>query len=306
VAVVKFRAAAGTLLVRMKTPTLPVLALDAFTRPAGNNHWYYIQQLEAHVQQFPHVSESHAHDFYLLLYVCHGQGTHTIDLISYDLRPGSLFFLSPGQAHSWALSPDAQGFILFFTAEFYRQHYPATRLSEYPFFTPARQPVVYLAPPETQVLPLFERIYQEEATAAPNRDAVVSAYVYLILELAARAYPEQEPAQHPAYGLQQVHDFGQLLNAHFRREKSVRYYADRLALTANHLNAICRRTLNKTASDLIHERVVTEAKRQLAHSAQSVAQVADAVGFEDASYFARYFKKYVGQTPEAFRQSYKH
>lgn len=97
--------------------------------------------------------------------------------------------------------------------------------------------------------------------------------------------------------------FSQLLDAHFRTAKTVRFYADRLALTANHLNALCRRVLNQTASDLIHERVITEAQRRLAHSADTVGQVADALGFEDPSYFARYFKKYVGQTPEAFRQS---
>jgi AraC family transcriptional activator of pobA len=82
----------------------------------------------------------------------------------------------------------------------------------------------------------------------------------------------------------------------------VRFYADRLAMTANHLNALCRRVVNQTASDLIHERVITEAQRRLVHSADTVSQVADALGFEDPSYFTRYFKKYVGQTPEAFRQ----
>ncbi|PJJ52936.1 AraC family transcriptional regulator [Hymenobacter chitinivorans] len=284
----------------MKAPALPVLALDAFPR-AGNNHWYYIQQLETHARQFPHVSEPHAHNFYLVLYITQGQGTHTIDLIAHELRPGSLFFLAPGQVHSWALSADAQGFILFFTAEFYLQYYPASRLAEYPFFAPGHQPVVYLPAAETDILPLLQRVYQEDQVALPNRDAVVGAYVYLTLELAARTFPQEETNSPPAYGQQQVREFSQLLNEHFRQEKSVRYYAERLALTANHLNAICRRILNKTASDLIHERVVAEAKRQLTHSAQSVAQVADAVGFEDASYFTRYFKKYVGQTPEAFR-----
>ncbi|TGE21302.1 helix-turn-helix domain-containing protein [Hymenobacter aquaticus] len=287
----------------MKTPALPVLAIHSFA-PAGTNHWYYVQQLAAHVRQFPHVREPHAHDFYLLLCVTQGQGTHTIDQITYELQPGSLFFLAPGQAHSWALSADAQGFILFFTAEFYLQYYPASRLAEYPFFHPAFPPVIQLPPAETDILPLFERMYGEEKTAAPNRAEVVGAYVYLVLELATRAYPRAVAGAPSAYGLQQVRAFGLLLDEHFRTEKSVRFYAASLALTANHLNAICRRILNKTASDLIHERVVAEAKRQLTHSAQSVAQVADALGFEEASYFARYFKKYVGQTPEAFRHKH--
>ena len=285
----------------MKAPSLPVLALAAF--PSHHQHLYYIQHLEVHVAQFPHVQEPHAHDFYLLLYVTHGHGTHTIDLITYDLQPGSLFFLMPGQVHSWSLSADTRGFILFFSEAFYLQQYPASRLAAYPFFSPVNAPVVYSVPDENGLLPLLERIYQENtaAQAASNRDLVVGAYLLLYLELAARLYPHESPSL-PAYGQQHVREFGRLLNEHFRHEKTVGYYAERLSLTANHLNAICRRLLNKTASDLIHERVVTEAQRQLKHSAQSVAQVADALGFEDASYFTRYFKKYVGQTPETFRQ----
>ncbi|MBC6605583.1 helix-turn-helix domain-containing protein [Hymenobacter sp. BT188] len=285
----------------MKAPSLPVLALAAF--PSHHQHLYYIQQLEVHVAQFPHVQEPHAHDFYLLLYVTHGHGTHTIDLIIYDLQPGSLFFLMPGQVHSWSLSADTRGFILFFSEAFYIQQYPASRLAEYPFFNPSNAPVIYSVPAENGLLTLLGGIYQENTAEqpVPNRDMVVRAYLFLYLELSARWYPHQSPQQ-PAYGQQHIREFGRLLNEHFRNEKTVGYYAERLSLTANHLNAICRRLLNKTASALIHERVVAEAQRQLKHSAQSVAQVADALGFEDASYFTRYFKKYVGQTPEAFRQ----
>ncbi|QIL75129.1 AraC family transcriptional regulator [Hymenobacter sp. HDW8] len=284
----------------MKSPSLPVLALAAF--PSHHQHLYYIQQLEVHVAQFPHVQEPHAHDFYLLLYVTHGHGTHTIDLITYDLQPGSLFFLTPGQVHSWSLSADTRGFILFFSEAFYLQQYPAGRLAEYPFFNLSNAPVISAMPSENKLLPLLGGIFEENNIThpAPNRDNVVGAYLFLYLELAARWYPH-EPALQPAYGQQHIREFGRLLSQHFRTEKTVGYYAERLSLTGNHLNAICRRLLNKTASALIHERVVAEAKRQLKHSAHSVAQVADALGFEDASYFTRYFKKYTGQTPEAFR-----
>ena len=285
----------------MKSPSLPILALDTFPGQ-HTTHQYYIERLESHVARFPIVSEPHAHDFYLLLYITQGQGSHTIDLITYDLRAGSLFFLVPGQAHSWVLSADTEGYILFFTADFYLQHYPAARLAAYPFFNPAHQPVLYLPPNEETLLPLFRRVYLEREASAANQSSVVGAYLFLCLELATRqyAYVAQEQASH---ALLQIREFGLLLNQHFRTEKTVRYYAQRLHVTANHLNAICRRTLNKTASRLIQERVIAEATRLLAHSAQSVAQVAYAVGFEDASYFTRYFRKYTGHTPETFRQN---
>jgi AraC family transcriptional activator of pobA len=285
----------------MKKPHLPVLALDQFADDQHSGHSYYIEQLEDHLARFPMVSLPHAHSFYLLLYVTQGHGTHTIDLVTYDLRPGGLYFLVPGQAHSWVLSADAQGYILFFSAAFYQRQYPADRLAAYPFFDATQSPVLYLPLSETTIPGLFRHILAEKVTPATNRDEVVGAYLFLLLELAARAYTHEQDQHAPSHSLQQVRAFSQLLDAHFRTEKTVRFYADQLALTANHLNALCRRVVNQTASDLIHERVITEAQRLLAHSALSVGQIADQLGFDDASYFTRYFKKYVGQTPEPFR-----
>jgi AraC-like DNA-binding protein len=283
----------------MKTPSLPVLALEHFAEVSRPG--YYIERLEDHRTRFPAVSLPHAHSFYLLLYITQGQGTHTIDLVTYELRPGGLYFLVPGQAHSWVLPPDVRGYILFFSAAFYQRQYPADRLATYPFFDLAQSPVLYLLPAESILRNLFINIFEENAAPAANRDEVVGAYVYLLLELAGRSYAQQQ-WHAPSHGLQQVRAFSQLLDAHFSTEKSVRFYAEKLAVTANHLNALCRRVLNQTASDLIHERVITEAQRRLTHSADTVGQVADALGFEDPSYFTRYFKKYVGHPPETFRQ----
>lgn len=287
----------------MKTPSLPVLALEHFAAAQRPAPGYYVERLEDHLARFPVVSLPHAHSFYLLLYVTQGQGTHTIDLVTYELRPGSLFFLTPGQAHSWVLSADAQGYILFFSAAFYQRQYPADRLAAYPFFDPAQLPVLYLPPDESTLRGLLVSIFAENTTPAANRDEVVGAYLYLLLELAGRSYAQAQAQRAPSHSLLLVRTFGQLLDTHFRTEKTVGYYAGQLAVTANHLNALCRRVVNQTASALIHERVVTEARRRLAHSTDTVAQVADYLGFDDPSYFARYFKKYIGQSPEAFRQS---
>lgn len=107
----------------------------------------------------------------------------------------------------------------------------------------------------------------------------------------------------PINRYRQVRAFTQLVEQHFRTLKSVQAYADRLRITPNHLNALCRRLLQQTASEVLHDRVVAEAQQLLTQSSASVAAIATALGFDDASYFARYFKKYVGQTPMVFRQN---
>ncbi|WP_303310636.1 AraC family transcriptional regulator [Hymenobacter sp. BT730] len=288
----------------MKNPGVPVLALDSFPqRPARRA--YYLERLDRHLANFPGVSTPHTHSFYLLLYVTTGHGTHTIDLVTYDLKPGSVFFMTPGQVHHWQLSSDAQGYIIFFTPDFYLFRYPGSRLFEYPFFNPQFPPVLYLTREENELRPLVEKMWREAATPAAQQEDIIRSYLHIFLELAARHYPEVAAPgsdEHP-HSLQLLREFGLQLNQHFRQSRTVQDYADRLHVSPNHLNALCRRHLGKTASMLIQERVVLEAQRLLTHSTQTVAQIADALGFEDASYFGRYFRKHAARTPEQYRKA---
>ncbi|MDQ2794586.1 MAG: AraC family transcriptional regulator [Bacteroidota bacterium] len=284
----------------MKPTVPPVLALASFPGPLARTP-YYCDRLERHVVRFPHVNAPHGHDFYLLLYITAGTGTHTVDLVTYELRPGSVFFLAPGQVHHWHLASDTRGFVVFFSADFYLLRYPGSGLYAFPFFDSAHPPVLYLPPAETEIRPLFERLLAEYETPQASQAEVFRTYLHLSLELAARHYAAPGTAE-TGLAQQQIRQFGALLNEHYRSRRGVREYAELLHVSANHLNALCRRVLNKTASDLIHERTTTEAQRLLSHSALGVAQVAYELGFADASYFGRYFRKYTGRTPEAFRQ----
>jgi AraC-like DNA-binding protein len=284
----------------MKAAGLPVLALASFPQAQASQP-YYCERLETHIIRFPHVNVPHAHDFYLLLCITEGSGTHTVDLVTYVLRPGSVFFLAPGQVHHWRLEADVRGFVVFFATDFYLFRYPGSGLYAYPFFDSAHSPVLYLPSAETEIRSLFEHLFAEYTAAHANQSEVFRTYLHLCLELAARHYPAL-PAAEANLAQQQIRRFGALLNQHYRTKRSVSDYANMLHLSANYLNALCRRVLNKTASALIHERVLVEAQRLLSHSALGVAQVAYELGFEDASYFVRYFRKYAGTTPEAFRQ----
>lgn len=78
-----------------------------------------------------------------------------------------------------------------------------------------------------------------------------------------------------------------------------------LHLTTYQLNAITKETLGKTGSQLINEQILLEAKRQLLSTSNQVNQIAYDLGYEDVSYFIRFFKKHIGNSPEIFRQNFK-
>jgi AraC-like DNA-binding protein len=96
--------------------------------------------------------------------------------------------------------------------------------------------------------------------------------------------------------------FQELIEENFMTLKTPREYASKMNITPNYLNALCRKKSGKSAGELIRQRILLEAKRLLAHSKLSISEIAFQLGFEDNSYFGRYFRKYTRLTPGEFRQ----
>jgi AraC-like DNA-binding protein len=97
--------------------------------------------------------------------------------------------------------------------------------------------------------------------------------------------------------------FRRLIDQHYLSIKLPKAYADLLYITPNHLNALCQDLLGKTAGELIRDRVLLEAKRLLTNAGATVTEIAYQLNFQDNSYFNRFFKKYVGVTPDEFRKT---
>ena len=285
----------------MKVASVPVYCIGSYPDGQGQGE-FYAQRLETLIASFAGIDKAHTHDFYMLLYIRQGTGSHTIDFVTYPVQPGHLFFLAPGQMHSWELSADSTGYLLFFEAGFYLHTYPSSRLHEYPFFQPLRSHLVDLSAQEAPFSALLDQLMREAESNFDNRLEVLRGCLFVLLELAARhVYNEAASAGSTLRQAQQVREFEALLEQYFRTEKTVQAYAQRLSLTPNHLNALCRQQRGHTASDLIQRRVLVEAQRLLVHAEQPVKQLAAELGFQDASYFGRFFRKRTGMTPEQFR-----
>ncbi|MNS40480.1 HTH-type transcriptional activator Btr [compost metagenome] len=105
-------------------------------------------------------------------------------------------------------------------------------------------------------------------------------------------------------GLQLLFRFRRLVNQHYSEYKLPKDYAEMLSITPNHLNTLCSNLLNKSAGEIIRERIVLEAKRQLVNLDASISTIAYSLGFTDNSYFTKFFKKYTNLTPEEFKKSF--
>jgi len=93
-----------------------------------------------------------------------------------------------------------------------------------------------------------------------------------------------------------------LVEEHFRQQRLLGFYADKLAMTPDRLNDHVKRATGVTAGHLIRQRVLTEAKRQLVFTTQPIHEIAYDLAFSDPSHFARFFRKQTGTTPQDFRE----
>jgi AraC family transcriptional activator of pobA len=98
-----------------------------------------------------------------------------------------------------------------------------------------------------------------------------------------------------------VQRFRNLVEHHFLEHRPLRFYASALNVTADHLSRVCRSVTRTSALDIVHERVVLEARRMLMHTGSTVADVAGQLGFSDVGYFSRFFKVATGMSPSDYR-----
>ncbi|MFN4087382.1 MAG: helix-turn-helix domain-containing protein [Spirosomataceae bacterium] len=281
--------------------SIPVLCIDSYPRVVGGRHLVYMSRLEDLIQAMKGTDQPHTHDFYLVVYVEQGSGQHVIDFKTYDIRPNQLFFLSPGQVHNWDLSEDIKGYTIFFEAQFFTAMYPQ-RLYEYSFFhTLQHSPELLFDRPTDELSHLFEGAFLCYHTEQMPREGMLQAYLFLILEHAQRHYKSEQIGELQGH-YRKVRQFEELVNQHFIQDREVRSFAQRMHLSPNYLNAICKTYLNKTASQLIQERVLVEAQRLLTHTSMSIKEISYHLHFKDTSYFSRFFRKMTGYSPLEFKQ----
>lgn len=295
------------------------------TRPRSRKSWYFslvtrIRQIQfrtdkygpellvdaapvSRLKGFVLTPESHTLSFYDILLITRGRGNFWLDDICYAVKPGRVIFTSPGQVRRLD-AKQVEGLVLFFTGAFLERFLSDPLfLYRLPFFHRDRVPELALAPPERKLL--VRRLREMEAEIGNLRgdsSSLLGARLYEVLMLLARWFEVAHPgaAAEPAEGLGLR--FRRLVERHHRRTHRVAGYAKLLSVSPGHLNAMVRRQLGRPPLQLIQDRLALEARRLLLHTDETAARIGYALGFEDPSYFARFFKRRVGRSPAAFRR----
>ncbi|TXK46802.1 helix-turn-helix domain-containing protein [Pontibacter qinzhouensis] len=243
----------------------------------------------------------HSHDAYMLMVVQETKGgDNLIDFRRYALQAGRLFFVRPGQAHQRQARQE-QGILVSFSEEFLQTTGTNAHDVLVLFGSLYQHPYLDLPPQLLHTVEQLAHLMELELQKPLPDWAILSRYLYILLRYllleSVQIIKQLTPPRHSERLFQLSH----LVEEYFREHRPITFYADALAITPKHLNSLCRKYLNTTVADMQHERLLLESKRLLYFSSLSVKEIAFELGFEDASYFVRFFKRLTSTTPMQFR-----
>jgi len=259
-------------------------------------------------KHYHNLHRPHRHSFYHLVLFTKGKGTHTIDFETFPVKPFQIYFMIPGQVHSWHFEGGVDGYIVHFAETLLNSflqegHY----LQKFSFFKGEAGSSVCQVPvkKQEQVAGLFESMLSElKERKGQYLDIIRLRLLELFIETERSCKRGGETRNIAPQKLVLLRNYQQLIDKYFRTIKLPKEYADLLYITPNHLNALCTELLGKTAGDLIRDRVLLEAKRLLTSADMTIMEIAYDLNFQDNSYFNRFFKKNTGMTPDAFRKQF--
>lgn len=261
----------------------------------------FAEYLSAH----HNLRKAHRHTFYHLLLFTKGGGNHTIDFSSFPVKPYQIYFMVPGQVHSWDFEGEVDGYVVNFSASFFQSFLlRPDYLESFSFFNGIAEDSVINLPEELQgkAARIFEEIVSYSTQNNTFRwDTVRVLLLQLFLEIEKHTHTSKLPSI-PFFNYTLLKNFQKLVDKHYISLKRPMDYAEQLYITPNHLNALCKEHLGITAGEVIRNRVLLEAKRMLINQNLSISEISYTLNFSDNSYFTKFFKKYEHITPEEFRK----
>jgi len=253
------------------------------------------------------ASLPHRHNYFEIIIFKESGGIHEIDFRTFNIQKNTLHFVSPEQVHLLRRNKNVTGFVISFTSDLsLNLKINDSFFDSFPFLNnPYSQPIIELKDKfiAHKVFEIIENIEVEFNSTNHDKQEILALYLSILLVLSRRIYIQNADDEKPLILKNDLtHKFKKLVDLNFVTIKNVTEYASLLNISAGHLNDSLQKGFGKSASEIIYERIILEAKRMLYHSSKSIKEIAAHLNYDDASYFSRFFKTHAKITPDEFRK----
>jgi len=247
----------------------------------------------------PHVHRT----LHQLIFVLHGQGVSHAEGTRVTFRPPAMIRVPAGTVHGFDFEPGTYGFVMSMTDDFTREVSLREPGINVLFKDPATVEFKGEVLRRSGLPQTFDLLTREFESSMPGHALALEGLLKVILADALRlSHTSTELTEGAASRRRMlVTRFRELVEGAFRDGRSLADYADMLKVSPSRLRKACLGVTEQSPMQIVHARVLLEAKRQLVYTSMSVREIAYALGFDDPAYFTRFFSQRTGMSPRTFR-----
>lgn len=227
-----------------------------------------------------------------------GKGAYWFNAKKKPQQDNTLFFVSPEHIYSWIRDEQLEGYLLYFKPTFLSlSHFSYEDC--FSIFNVKKENTLSIKPLHSHPI---EHFFQLLHTYYHNNSTALSDTLMSLLYYSKALKEKQEEAVNLNRAQTYFEAYQNMVNNLFLKERSVQFYAHQLHISPNYLNSICKAQSDKSAKEMIQERLLVEAIFLLKNTHQDVSEIAFLLGFLP-THFTRFFKKHIGCSPSTYRNS---
>lgn len=295
----------------LTNPVTNEMVIPAYSLKEGSS--FTITKLIDRIHSFDIEEKPHIHNWQEIIYIKSGKGIQIIDDKRHKLTPNTFYLIGQGQVHNFMIGEELDGYMIRFSEEFLppsglhnKNTINATLLGNF-FGTNELQ----ITGPEIVHYEnlLSELLYEHSKHDQVYAKTEIIQYLLLTLltklERRLRSLYKDQISQTKDFDSSVYHSFLSLIEEHYKFHKPVEFFTKQLGIDNRKLSCITRKASNKTPKRILNERIMIEAKRMLHFTNFTLKEISYDLGYDDPSYFSRYFKLYTGSNPKKYRENYK-
>jgi AraC-like DNA-binding protein len=236
-----------------------------------------------------------------------GTGQFITGIYKFEAKKNTLVVI-PGRvitsSRNWSL--DMEGYVVLFNMDYLLQNnFPRQFLENKKILTSSIQPYVQISDQQSEeIASIFETILKERKGNNANKSEFITLKIIELLINCERIFDEQYHFELNQPSIDIIAKFCELVENNFIEQRTVAFYADRLNVHPNYLNALVKKNIGITAKESIQNRLLIEVKYMLHSTQLSIKEIAIQLGFNDPNYFSSFFTRLEKTSPKNYRLSF--
>lgn len=246
----------------------------------------------------------HRHKYYEIVIITKTKDenqTHDIDFVEYPLKAGHIYFIYPNQTHKWNIKKynnEYDGFIINFNEPFLLENSNNIKKILLKLFNPNCEPYLTFDPNQFSTLFPIMDILRKEYHKKEQNNSILRSLLETLLYYMEELKPESKKLIDSNF--QKLILLKNLIEENYKEIKNADFYAREMGFSIKRLNEIVKKVSGFTITQLIHQRLILEAKREMVSQNKTVQSISYELGFENPSYFSKFFKRYEKISPKEY------